>query len=227
MTEPRVEHRTGGSNLWGTPRAFAHRLVTTLRLPPIALDLAAEESTALAPRWFGPGGEHVDALAIDCERVSGTRWLNPPYSRQCCVCPDRVWKKKADDGVGCSARKHRSSNIDRWMAKCGHVGARPDAQASPIVALVPASTGTAWWHTAMATVSVVLLVSGRLRFLTDADEHGALKASGTGAPFDSAVLVWAGPRAGVPVWGAVSASGDLVDDRWGLGYLQNQPVWRR
>lgn len=214
--KPRVEHRTGGSNLWATPRDFAANVLRTLKLPPIALDLAAEASTTLAPRWYGPGGEREDAMGgKPWAAPDGTRWLNPPYSRQCCVCPDRVWRKRGDVDGSCSAKGHHSTDIGGWMDRVGIEGRHPGAVASPIVALVPASTDVAWWHLAMQTVAEVHLVAGRLRFLAPTGPLGALAPAETGAASGSAVLVWTGPRAGIPPrFGAVTSAGLMPEQPW-------------
>lgn len=218
--KPRIEHRTGGSNLWGTPRDFAANLLHTLKLPSIDLDLAAEACTTLAPRYFGPGGEREDAMAVvPWPVVSGARWLNPPYSRQCLVCADRVWRKrvKVEDGPdipGCSDRGHASIDIGAWMDRAGIEGTKPDARTSPIVALVPASTDVAWWQRAMVTVSEVYFVAGRLRFL-EHDDGTDLSPCDTGAPFGAAVLVWHGPRGKCPVrFGSVTSAGTAPAREW-------------
>ena len=135
------------------------------------------------------------------------------------MCADRVWRKRAktDDGTtepGCSARGHASIDIGAWMDRAGIEGSKPDARTSPIVALVPASTDVAWWQRAMATVSEVYFVAGRLRFL----EHGEgpdLSPCDTGAPFGAAVLVWHGPRGKSPVrFGSVTSAGTAPAYEW-------------
>jgi len=45
------------------------------------LDAAANESNHKVDRWFGPGGEAEDALAVDWPTGREWIWLNPPYSR--------------------------------------------------------------------------------------------------------------------------------------------------
>lgn len=45
------------------------------------LDAAADESNHKVARWFGPGSEVEDALAVDWPLDEGNIWLNPPYSR--------------------------------------------------------------------------------------------------------------------------------------------------
>ena len=216
--KPRVEHRSGGSNLWATPRDFAAGILASLRLPLITLDLAAEASTTLAPRWYGPGGERADALSLDPPTAwaapGGTRWLNPPYSRQCTVCEDRVWRKETETDPGCAKLGHGSTDIKDWMHRAAAQGQKVAARTSPIVALVPASTDTAWWRQAMCSVSEVVLVSGRLRFLAPGP-GGALAPASAGAAFGSAVLVWSGPRpVTVPyVIRMVDAQGALLEAR--------------
>lgn len=204
MTTTRVEHQTGGLNSWGTPRGFAATALESLRLPPITLDVAADVSTTHASVWFGPGATRPDALTPIPWGVShsGTRWLNPPYSRACRVCPDGVWQKASDDTPGCSERGHASSTIDTWVdravveaARHGEDG-RPSGERAPIVLLVPARTDTAWWIKACCAADSVAFISGRLRFLRPGPAGLVAPA---GAPFPSALLVLGGSRVpGVP-----------------------------
>lgn len=48
-----------------------------------ALDLAAEPNTAVAPRWFGPGGIAEDAFTQDWSKAAdgGLCWLNPQFRK--------------------------------------------------------------------------------------------------------------------------------------------------
>jgi hypothetical protein len=64
----------------GTPRPFIHALER--RFGPVAIDLAAHEGNHVVDRWFGPGGEHPDSLALSCvwRRYNGLLWLNPPFA---------------------------------------------------------------------------------------------------------------------------------------------------
>lgn len=52
-----------------------------------------------------------------------------------------------------------------------------------ITALVPARTGTAWWHRALAGGAQVEFLRGRVKCWKDGKE-------GNAAPFDSALLLW-------------------------------------
>lgn len=75
--------------------------------------------------------------------------------------------------------------IGRWVAKALDAA----RQGSPVVALVPARTDTAWWHSSVMGATEVRLVRGRLRF-GDAPHP---------APFPSAVVVFRPPpSAGTP-----------------------------
>jgi hypothetical protein len=216
VTDPAIQHRSGGSNRWATPRPFAAAALEALRLPAIALDLAAEASTALAPRWYGPGGERADALdGRVWDAPGGTRWCNPPYSRQCRTCPDGVWRRKGER-PGCAALGHASTTIDQWVEELCEHGNDREAQVSPIVALVPANTDTGWWAAAMASAAEVWFVTGRLRFLAPA-AGGRLAPADSGAGFGSALLMWDGPigRTGkrwVPLrFGMLGADGQRVE----------------
>jgi phage N-6-adenine-methyltransferase len=71
-------HFSTGKDDWGTPLdlfdAYNKRF-------GFVLDAAADQHNHLVERWFGPGGEHEDALTVDWELDRGPAWLNPPYSR--------------------------------------------------------------------------------------------------------------------------------------------------
>lgn len=223
---PRVEHRTGGSNLWATPRDFAPALLATLRLPQLGLDLAAEPHTALAQRWYGAGShERTDALAPEpwAAPTWATRWLNPPYSRQCLCCPGRVWTKADKDrGVpGCAALGHGSTTIEAWIERACVEGLHPAAFGSPIVVLVPARTGAAWYLRAAEAAHTVVHVTGRLRFLQPGPTPGELVAPEGTAAFDSVAFVFAGPTHGLPyVVRHVDPQGRPVSSR--RGYSQGE-----
>jgi phage N-6-adenine-methyltransferase len=82
--------------------------------------------------------------------------------------------------------------IGRWVTKALHAS----REGAAVVALVPARTDTAWWHSAVMAAAEVRLVRGRLRF---GDASHA-------APFPSAVVVFRPHRrGGLPRLGMMDA----------------------
>lgn len=208
---PPVALRTGGSNTWATPREFLARALEVLDCPPVGFDLAAVQSTSVADRYFGDAhGEDLDALTTDWPAVPGrTRYLNPPYSRGCLVCTDRVWRSRDEKTglLGCADLGHASSSIGDWMARAAAFGARLEAASSPIVCLVPARVDTDWFHESVwGVASQIALVNGRLRFLSDAD--GELAPHRDAAPFPTMVCVYRGPLQGETRWLRMKASAE-------------------
>jgi phage N-6-adenine-methyltransferase len=68
--------RTGGKDTWRTPPALFDALHAEFHF---TVDGAADPTNHLCSRWWGPGGEHEDALDVEWpehERV----FCNPPYS---------------------------------------------------------------------------------------------------------------------------------------------------
>jgi DNA (cytosine-5)-methyltransferase 1 len=74
---PTVPGEPKASDLWRTPRALFEALDAEFAFD---IDLAADKTNALVPRWLGPGGLEPDALAVDWPSFGRTGWLNPPYS---------------------------------------------------------------------------------------------------------------------------------------------------
>ena len=60
-----------------TPQAFFDDLNSRYHF---ILDAAANGENHKCPRWYGPGGEAEDALAVEWP-TDGWIWCNPPYSR--------------------------------------------------------------------------------------------------------------------------------------------------
>ena len=198
------------SNLWATPRDFLAGALSTLGLPPVALDLAAERHTTLASRWYGPGGEREDALdGRPWATPLATRWLNPPYTKKCTTCPDGVWRKASATEIGCAKRGHGSTDLVIWLRLAALEGVAPEAASSPIAALIPANTDTIWWLDAVRSATEVWLVSGRLHFLRAAGPDLELRPGGS-PHFGSALLVWKGPPRGAPVFGGLDTAGRRV-----------------
>lgn len=190
---PKLEHRTNGSNSWGTPLPFLANLCRSLRLPWPELDCAADETFSVADRYFGPGGEREDAIESPW-RSGGTRFLNPPYGRTCTVCPDRVWKGRGfPKEQQCSALGHKSRTIKDWMEKANAEGCR--SAAGTLICLVPARVGTDWWHDnvldsfALARIDIYY-VRGRLSFWEWDDAAGKSRPAKDPAGFPSAVVIY-------------------------------------
>lgn len=45
------------------------------------VDAAANQYNHKVDRWYGPGGEHPNALTVPWDLSEGNIWLNPPYSK--------------------------------------------------------------------------------------------------------------------------------------------------
>jgi phage N-6-adenine-methyltransferase len=86
----------------------------------------------------------------------GLCWMNPPYG------------------------KHEQ--IDQWMLKARIVGQHPGCT---VIALVPARTGTHWWHDTVPYASLCVFVRGRLRFHLPGGEPAPYSAG-----FPSALVAW-------------------------------------
>ncbi|MBN6741257.1 hypothetical protein JKG47_12065 [Acidithiobacillus sp. MC6.1] len=71
------------------------------------------------------------------------------------------------------------SSLPKWVNKAMEEGAR----GTGIIMLVPARTGTRWWHRALDGGAVPIFMRGRLKFWRDGKE-------GNAAPFDTALLTF-------------------------------------
>jgi phage N-6-adenine-methyltransferase len=127
------------SDLWETPQAFFDVLNREFYF---SVDAAASVDNAKCNRWFGPSGQHEDALAlVEWGRPYAPEniWLNPPYSQ----CQAFITK---------AAEQARHGNI--------------------VVCLVPSRTDTRWWHSEVYDATThqyrpgveVRFVKGRLKF---------------------------------------------------------------
>lgn len=134
----------------------------------IGLDAAATLDSALVPNYLGPDHDDPnrrDALAWDdwsgLAPKGSTVFVNPPYT---------------PTGV-----------LSAFLSKAV---ATADA-GRPVVSLLPASTGAAWWwkHVADAGASVEFL-RGRLAF---GGPHAG-QGRGSVAPWASALVEWLPPR---------------------------------
>lgn len=128
------------SDEWSTPQNFFDALNQEFGF---SVDAAASLENAKCPLFFGPGGEHEDALAIMDWGHSyynpTSIWLNPPYSR----CREFIAKAASEARKGCT-----------------------------VVCLVPSRTDTRWWHADVWDQAThrprpgveVRFVKGRLKF---------------------------------------------------------------
>lgn len=116
-----------------TPREFLDAVER--RFGPLVLDLAADETTHVTPRWYGPGGVVPDALAVDWSRAdmkpTGPLWLNPPFA-----------------------------NIAPWAERCKIHGRR----GATILFLTPASVSSEWFAQHVHGEALVLPIRPRLKF---------------------------------------------------------------
>lgn len=74
---PTVPGEPKASDLWRSPRPLFQALDAEFGFD---IDLAADQTNHLCPRWLGPGGLAEDALTVDWPTLGRTGWLNPPYS---------------------------------------------------------------------------------------------------------------------------------------------------
>lgn len=119
---------------WRTPPELFDPLNDEFRFD---LDAAADQTSALLPKYFGPGSVLAEnALAVrDWSMHAGSIWLNPPYSR-----------------------KLRLS-LEPWLQHASR-------QRAIVVALIPARTDTLWWHNViLPTATEVRFINGRVDFL--------------------------------------------------------------
>lgn len=124
------------------------------------LDAAANESNHKVDRWFGPGGEHEDALEEGLSWVPGNVWLNPPYSRGL--------QSKFIIKAACEGLKHLGS----------------------IVCLLPARTDTKSFHDVCMRYGMVELLKGRLKFKLNGKYILDKKGKPISAPFPSMIVVF-------------------------------------
>lgn len=147
-------------NDWHTPPEVR---AAVLARWPVTLDAAACSVSALVPSYLGPDHPdpaRKDALAFDdwAELAGdGVVYLNPPYLP--------------------------AVLLGRFLARAAATG----RAGSPVVGLVPASTGTRWWwEHVVETGAAVEFLRGRLAFT------GPHATPGQCAPWSSALVVWRG-----------------------------------
>lgn len=79
---------------------------------------------------------------------------------------------------------------------------------STIVMLIPASTGTLWWHRDVLEADEIRIVAGRVAFLRP-DGSSAI-----GAGFDSAVVIFR-THPNRPIWGTITQPDEIKPKRRG------------
>lgn len=161
------------------------RAVCEIALDPCAGDRADH---AKVNNRFEPDIVVSDGLKLGWQRVvevagGGLAYVNPPYGG-------------------------RKRVIDAWIEKCvEEAEARVD-----IIALVPASTGAAWFRRIYSTAAAACAWSGRMRFVDPATMEPAKNT----APFWSWIILWTRHRIVVDRFlDAFEDAGDL--------YLFSQP----
>lgn len=85
--------------------------------------------------------------------------------------------KQTWGGLRCWMNPPYGREIGRWVAKAFSESLH---EGTTVVALLPARTDTAWWHTYIEDVALVDFIRGRLKF-------GGHKNA---APFPSALVTW-------------------------------------
>ncbi len=116
----------------GTPRVFLDAVEQ--KFGPIAWDLAASASNAVATKYFGPDHENEsyrDSLVQDWGSLKGVCFLNPPFA-----------------------------NIAPWAAKCASVKHRRGWT----LFLVPDSRDSNWYIQHVAGQCIEIPLSGRIVF---------------------------------------------------------------
>lgn len=141
-------------NDWWTPSDLRARILSEY---VVTLDAAASEASALVLQWLGP--THPDEARRDALSVE--------------------WGPLAGDGVVWCNPPYGRGLLSQFMVKI-----REEAeQGVQIIALVPASVGTRWWHECVTDIAEIEFCAGRLRF------EGPHSTGGPAA-FDSALLVY-------------------------------------
>jgi phage N-6-adenine-methyltransferase len=95
---------------WATPPELFDRL--NRLYGPFILDVCANATNHKCKRWYGPGGEHEDALTVEWP-TTGWLWMNPPYSRG----NQRKFVEKAieESKRGCKTLALLPANTSTWL----------------------------------------------------------------------------------------------------------------
>jgi len=151
--------RQPNRDAWWTPAHIRQQVLDTW---PITLDAAACVDSRLVPNYLGP--DHPDPARRDALAFNnwaqlaggGVVWLNCPYS------PAKLLSEFLERAVA--------------TARAG----------TPVVGLLPASTGAAWWWTHIVEPAAdIEFLRGRLSF----DGPHAATSTGT-APWACALVTW-------------------------------------
>ncbi len=155
---------------YGTPQNFFDRLNNVFG--PFTLDPCAEKSTAKCSLFFT---EEDDGLSLDWGEH--TVFMNPPFGRHELACKVSCKKKRC---------KERGHHIDKdiagtedWVSKAWTAS----LSGATVVGIVPASTGTKWFHDYVMRAEKLIIIEGRVSYM--------YKGETTGSPdFDTIVAVW-------------------------------------
>jgi len=155
---------------YGTPQPFFDRLNATFG--PFTLDPCAEPSTAKCKLFFT---EEDDGLALNWGR--NYVFMNPPFGRHEKACKKSCKKKR------CEERGHHIdkdiAGTEDWVQKAWV----ESLKGATVVGIVPASTGTKWFHDYVMRATYLIIVEGRVSYMYEGKT--------TGSPdFDTIVAVW-------------------------------------
>jgi hypothetical protein len=125
---------------------------------PITLDAAATAESRIVEEYIGPD--------------------HPVRTRRDAL--TTYWPDHAGEGVVWINPPYRPVLLRRFLSKAVETA----TAGTPVVALIPASTGSIWWHENVVNVGAeVEFLQGRLRF-------GGPHSGGGPAPFSSALVHW-------------------------------------
>jgi len=156
---------------YGTPQPFFDRLNTVFG--PFTLDPCAEPSTAKCEKFYT---EDDDGLAQDWG--SEIVFMNPPFGRHEKACKPKGCKKKR-----CNERGHHIvrdiAGTEDWVVKAWTAS----LMGATVVGIVPASTGTKWFHDYVMKAHTLIIIEGRVSYMYEGEK--------TGNPdFDTIVPIW-------------------------------------
>jgi hypothetical protein len=176
-------HFATGNNVRETPQAFFDALYLEFEF---GCDVAALESNAKCPDYFGP--DHEDPLrrdALDCVWPTDLpNWMNPPYGDEEFVCKPNCTKKR------CVKRGHHCTEYAPGCYQFMEKAAAERLRGATTVCLVASRTDCAWFHDFVwdavhdqprAGVTI-RFVRGRLKF--DHEDNSA--------PFPSMLVIFNG-----------------------------------
>lgn len=151
---------TTGKDHWETPDWLFHEWDAKYHF---ILDAAADATNHKVDRWFGPGGEHPNALTVDWPLNEGNIWLNPPYSK------------------GLQSKFVRKARME--------VRQKP----FNVVCLLPARTDTKLFHDVILPhAKKVQFLRGRIQFISPMGpllRGTKMNGSNNSAPFPSMIVV--------------------------------------